>query len=103
MAAWRAWRGLIASSLVRRLGKLLFFCWLRNAIFFAGPFPQVNQLATFAAKRTKAIAGIPLMFDTAMRTGHNWRGFRFIWHYQGRLQKVRSNGTSWSTCVDFAA
>lgn len=80
-------------------GKFLFA--LFDAIFFIRPLAQVNQFAALAAKRPKTIVGVPLMFNAAVRTGHNRQSF--VWHHVGRLQKVRLNGTSFSTWVDFAA
>jgi hypothetical protein len=43
---------------------------LSNAIFFAGPFAKIDHFAALAAKRAKAVTGVPLMFFAAMRTGH---------------------------------
>ena len=101
MAVWRARNCTVASGLVIWRGQFLFFHRLCHAIVFAGPFAQIDQLAAFAAERSKAVVGVPLMFLAAMRAGHDrWLVGR---HDQERLQKVRSKGTSCSNSVDFAA
>jgi len=52
--------------LVRWLGKFLLCFTLLYAIFFVGPFTQIDQLAAFATKRASTVVGVPLMFFTAM-------------------------------------
>ena len=92
MAAGCARCCVVASGLVRGIGEFLLVGRLRYAIVFAGPFAQINQLATLAAKRTKAVVDVPLMFFAAMWTHYDGRCF--ILHQGAVLQKVSSNGTS---------
>ena len=84
-----------------RLDEIMPGFGLFNPIVFAGPFSQINQLAAFTAKRTKRVAGVPLMFFAAMRAGHDQR--RFALHHEEMLQKVNSKGTSCSNRVDLGA
>lgn len=71
-------------------GKFLLFYRLFNAVFFVGPFAEVDHFAAFAAKWAEAVAGVPLVFFAALRAGDDGR----FGHYEARLQKVSSNGTS---------
>jgi hypothetical protein len=65
MAARRARDCIAASGLVIGVGNFLFA--LFNAIFFVGPFSQVDHFATLAAKGAKAISGVPYVLFPALR------------------------------------
>src|SRR3989338_4678564 len=99
MAARRTRNLAFTSGLV--IGRKQLLLALFDAIFLVCPFAQVDQLAAFAAKRAEAVAGIPLMLLATLRADNNRRCLAK--HYDKRLQKVRSNGTSCSNSVDFAA
>jgi hypothetical protein len=60
----------------------ILFAYL-DAISLVGPLAKIDQFAPFAAKRTGAVASVPLVFFAALRAGYYRRnviledGFKF--------------------------